>query len=139
MAVKVYQFKCKHCNKIRHSHDESMEFCSTSCKAKLEYYEKMSLVSSRVQRQKSQLKNHILYPCVGCGAETSNRKYCSIECSRSVKNKAAREKTLQKTKETFVKERIKPKYSLAALNRMAEWKRVNDDESWLNRFQASRR
>ena len=111
MVVKVYQFKCKHCNKIRNSYDATMEFCSTECKAKLEYYAKMSSVSSRVQRQKSLLKNHILYACVGCGTETSNKKYCSRECGKSVRNKNGREKTLQKSKETFVKERIKPKYS----------------------------
>jgi len=116
-----------------------MEFCSTACKGKLEYYEKMSLVSSRVKRQKSQLKNDVLYPCVVCGMETSNRKYCSRECQKSQRNKINREKTLLKSGETFLKEKVKPKYSLAALNRMAEWKRVNDDESWLNRFQASRR
>lgn len=48
------------------------------------------------------------------------------------KIKAANEKWLNPTP------RKKPKYSFSQLNRMAEWKRLHDDEFWTKRFNAKR-
>lgn len=115
-----------------------MEFCSSTCKGKKEYFDKLSRTSTAVQKQKSMLKCNILYVCEECGQESSSKKYCSTDCRKSGLNKKGREKTLKKSAQTFTKEKPKPKYSFEALNRMAEWKRLNDDETWLNRFNGER-
>ncbi len=80
------------------------------------------------------------HACKTCQQEFKSghkhRVYCSEICSRKGENakkiKAANEKWLNPTP------RKKPKYSFSQLNRMAEWKRLHDDESWTKRFNAKR-
>ena len=134
MPIRLYTFKCKHCNKSRNTYNPDMIFCTPECEGKFKYYETMAPVSKMVAGQKSRLKSTLLFPCEACGKETSNKRFCSHECIALNRRKIGREETLEKTKEKFLEEKKRKGISFEELNRIAEWKRLHDDERWLKKF-----
>ncbi len=138
MPPKLYHFRCKHCNKARQTYDASMQFCTSECQTKFKYYEAMCPISATVRGQKARLKNHILKACACCGQETSRRKFCSDSCHILHRAKLKRDATTARSKEKFLEDKKRKGVSFEELNRQAEWRRVFDDDSWLNRFYGRR-
>jgi len=124
MPIRLYTFKCKHCNKSRNTYNPEMIFCTSECEGKFKYYETMAPVSTMVANQKARLKKNLLFPCEMCGKETSSKRFCSHECQVLNRRKIGREEALSKTKEQFLKEKKRKSISFEELNRRAEWKRV---------------
>ena len=85
------------------------------------------------KKPKPQIRDFI---CKDCGKKFQSthkrRVFCSKECAYHYPIKKANEKWLNP------KPKKKPKYSLVQLDRMAEWKRIHDDNSWTNRFNGYR-
>ena len=111
-----------------------MIFCTSECEGKFKYYETMAPVSKMVAGQKSRLKSNLLFPCEVCGKETSKKRFCSHECIALNRRKIGTDATLAKTKEKFLESKKRKGISFEELNRIAEWKRLHDDERWLKKF-----
>lgn len=124
IPMRLYTFKCKHCNKSRNTYNPEMNFCTPECEGKFKYYEIMAPVSKMVANQKSRLKSNILFSCEVCGKETSSKRFCSNECIALNRRKIDRDATLAKTKEKFLEAKKRKGISFEELNRRAEWKRV---------------
>ncbi len=134
MAPRLYTFKCKHCNKSRNTYDPDMKFCTPECEGRFKYYETLCPISQTARSQRDRLKSNILFPCEVCGKETSQKRFCSFGCSNLHKNTTGRNETLERNKETFLKEKQRKGISFEELNRRSEWKRLYDDNEWLNKF-----
>ena len=65
-----------------------------------------------------------------------HRLFCSKTCSEKGKIKQKIKGANEKWAED--KPKKKPKYNFSQLNRMSEWKRLYDDETWTNRFNGRR-
>lgn len=82
--------------------------------------------------------------CIYCGdefeAKTKRSNFCGDQCRLLSERSTHREKTIKNANDRWLQniERKKSKYSLSQLTKIAEWKRIHDDESWLHRFKGSR-
>lgn len=64
--------------------------------------------------------------------DLTNTAFCSQSCRKSMATKKSNEKWITSPVEK------KRKYTLRQLDRIFEWKRTHDDESWTKKFQGER-
>lgn len=127
---------CSHCNAI-YIGDGYKDACTKECYFRKEYEEKMKK-SGRCGKnhevKKKTIHNHF---CRKCKMEfKSNRKnsvYCSLGCSIP---RMSQEDRIKKANEKWLnpEEKKKSKWNFGQLNRMAEYKRVFDDQSWTQNY-----
>lgn len=131
--------KCQKCQKIYWSiYENSSHVCFSEKNQK--HNEKFNVSSKRPAPQpmkNKSTKNIHQYICKCCNkiymGDLTNNTFCSQECRKLMPTKRANEKWINPPPKK------RRKYTLRQLDKMAEWKRVWDDESWTNNFQAYRR
>lgn len=120
---------CIRCSKAFRG-EGCMGYCSSRCKASLEYkkiWRKEILDSSK--------------QCLGCGVQfnTANnqKKYCSYQCCDKARYVEDTKDQIKNAKDRWMSpQEPNNKKSFHELNSMSEYRRVFDDESWANRFNA---
>lgn len=79
--------------------------------------------------------------CESCGVEfkpTNKRsRFCTYSCKAITFRKPEQDK-IAKANANWLKPKKSNGFSFGKANRQSEWKRVNDDNTWLNRFQGYR-
>lgn len=128
MPQKVLNKVCQRCNKHFLTYEADKNFCTDECKFKKLYCQHFNVKDHNFD---AKVKN-----CQHCG-EISRFKFCNKHCANAYARKEYKKESIKKSCE----DREKPKrkgISYEELNRRAEWKRLNDDESWLRRFNSVR-
>jgi hypothetical protein len=124
------QKTCPTCHAI-YIGDGYKNSCTRHCHFKSKYNEQYKL-----KTKKKMVYDHVCKKCKSFFK--SNKKaslYCSFGCiSRS--GKKSNEEKIKEANEKWLldKPRKKPKYSIKDVNKMMEWKRVWDDNSWSQSF-----
>lgn len=117
MVRPVIKKCCPKCDRVFFTKDTEMTFCSTTCEVKKKYNDQIGKITSHPH----------LKHCMVCG-ELNSRKVCSKKCESVLR----REKTLKNNKELFLKsgEKYKNRKLLPyeVLNKIAEKRRVFDDD-----------
>ena len=112
---------CERCEKRYLTFESDKNFCTDTCKFKKLYCQKRKVKDISLAKADKQCKN--------CGEPTKN-KFCNTQCcDLYLRNQKAQERL----KKSFI-DLDKPKkkgLSYDELNRRAEWKRLNYDESWM--------
>ena len=120
----LFRRSCERCKKFFNTYETDKFFCTDLCRSKKIYCEIRGIEDTKLKKQ--------IHDCIICERETTNKKYCSKRCQQIVKNKKQKEKNALKEKKP------RKKVSFAWLNKMEEWKRLNDDNRWLDRFNGRR-
>lgn len=85
----LYTKKCKFCNKVFKTFDESLKFCNISCKFKYEAENEKELDFGKEIEKKL---------CILCGWEfipkNSSQLCCSKECSHNLQKQRARKNAI---------------------------------------------
>lgn len=135
--------KCPHCNGI-YIGDGYKGTCGKQCYNSKKYETTMKSQGSYSKAHEVKKKKIHKHECKKCKtpfeSNRANSVYCSFGCSYNAKSvnsddriKAANERWLSPAVP-----KKKSKWSIDDLNKMSEWKRVWDDESWTRRFNARR-
>lgn len=123
MPRQVLKKMCKRCEKTFFTYENDKEFCTDICQHKKAYAEHFKVKDTPLTYKIKQ--------CFHCG-EDSRKKFCNLHCQKQHGKKQRAQAHNDRIKEG--KETIRPKrkgISYEELNRRAEWKRVNEDYSWL--------
>ena len=106
------------------------KFCNENCEKKYAYAIHFNKTEKLIEHSST---------CLFCNEEIHtkgiiSKKFCNRKCAREFLNQTRRQKTIDKSisKEPIIRPKKKG-ISYSELNRRAEWKRLNEDESWLYR------
>lgn len=119
---------CERCEKHYLTYEEDKNFCTDQCKFKKLYCQQRNVKDVKLTKADKQCRN--------CG-EWTKQVFCNKQCEYAHRRKEYQEKSIKKSCENREKSK-KRRISFEELNCRAEWKRLNDDESWLKRFNAVR-
>jgi hypothetical protein len=128
MPPQVFNKICERCEKRYLTYEEDKNFCTDNCKFKKIYCEKRKIKDTPLTKADKQCKH--------CGEKTKTI-FCNKQCQYAYDRLRSKQKTVKKSYENRDKSKRR-RISFEELNRRSEWKRLNDDESWLKRFNASR-
>ena len=92
--------KCKFCNKVFKTFDESLEFCNISCRFKFEAENEKELDFGKEIEKELRLENSLEKKllCILCGWEftpkNNSQLCCSKECSHTLQKQRARKNAI---------------------------------------------
>lgn len=126
MPIQVLKKCCERCGKAFFTYENDKNFCNSNCEAKFKYAQHFNIDEKLIEHDSV---------CAFCHEEIHTKgrnksKFCNKKCERGFLNQQSRQKTIDKSLKETDKQK-KKSISYDELNRRAEWKRVNDDESWM--------
>jgi hypothetical protein len=130
----------KYCKECDRTYWSNFEYPSHRCINIKEAHLEFKHFKKKETRPFKPKKPFLDYICKTCQAQFKSRRKGRVYCSPECRKKDELKMHIQTCNDKWMNPppRKKPKYSLSQLNRMAEWKRVWGDESWLKRFNAIR-